>query len=113
MRAVMSLLVASTARGRPLSSRQSAKRLATITALPLDTPATVSWWGKGAEVTLGRILVHMTTETQRHAGHADIIRELIDGSVGMRPGAAGMSSDDPDWWRDYRDRVEQAARAAG
>jgi hypothetical protein len=86
---------------------------ATIAALPLDTPATVPWWGERAEVTFGHILVHMTTETQRHAGHADIVRELIDGSVGMRPGAAGMSSDDPDWWRDYRDRVEQAARAAG
>jgi hypothetical protein len=86
---------------------------ATIAELPLDTPATVSWWGEGAEVTLGHILVHMTTETQRHAGHADIVRELIDGSTGMRPGAAGMSSDDPDWWREYRDRVEQAARAAG
>ena len=84
-----------------------------IADLPLDTPATVSWWGEGAEVTLGRILVHMTTETQRHAGHADIVRELIDGSVGMRPGAAGMSSDDPDWWREYRDQVEQAAKSAG
>ena len=34
-------------------------------------------------VTLHHILVHVTADTQRHAGHADIIRELIDGSVGM------------------------------
>jgi uncharacterized damage-inducible protein DinB len=28
------------------------------------------------------ILVHMVEETARHAGHADIIREQLDGSVG-------------------------------
>ena len=54
----------------------------------------------------------LSAETQRHAGHADIVRELIDGSVGLLPGMTNMSSD-PDWWRGYRDRVEQAARAAG
>ena len=85
---------------------------ATIAELPLDTPARVPWWGD-ADVTLGRILVHMIAETQRHAGHADIVRELIDGSVGLLPGITNMSSDDPAWWRDYRDQVEQAARAAG
>jgi hypothetical protein len=85
---------------------------ATIAELPLDATATVPWWG-GAEVTLGRIVVHMTAETQRHAGHADIVRELVDGSVGLLPGSSNMSSDDPAWWRDYRDEVERAARAAG
>ena len=33
--------------------------------------------------TLRWILNHMLEETARHAGHADITRELIDGSVGM------------------------------
>lgn len=28
------------------------------------------------------VLVHMIEETARHAGHADILREHIDGSVG-------------------------------
>ena len=37
-------------------------------------------------MTLHRILVHMTAETNRHAGHADIVRELIDGAVGMSEG---------------------------
>jgi uncharacterized damage-inducible protein DinB len=32
--------------------------------------------------TLRWILVHMIEETARHAGHADILREQIDGSVG-------------------------------
>jgi hypothetical protein len=86
---------------------------ATIAELPPDAPAPVPWWGEGAEVTLGHVLVHMTTETQRHAGHADTVRELIDGSVGLLSGGTKVSSDDPGWWRDYRDRVEQTARTAG
>jgi hypothetical protein len=85
---------------------------ATIAELPLDATATVPWWG-GDTVTLGRILVHMTAETQRHAGHADIVREMVDGAVGLLQESDNMSSDDPAWWRDYRDRVEQAAKAAG
>lgn len=36
----------------------------------------------GRRPTLRWILVHMVEETGRHAGHADIIRELIDGAVG-------------------------------
>jgi hypothetical protein len=86
---------------------------ATIAELPLDAPATVPWWGEDGTVTLGRILVHMTAETQRHAGHADIVREMIDGSVGVLKESDNLSSGDPAWWRDYRDQVEQAAKAAG
>ena len=71
------------------------------------------WWGADATTTLGRILVHMTAEAQRHAGHADIVRELVDGSVGLLPKSSNMSSGDPAWWRDYRNQVEQAAKAAG
>ena len=54
---------------------------ATIDELDLDTIGTVAWW-QPAEVTLHRVLVHVTAETQRHAGHADILRELIDGATG-------------------------------
>jgi hypothetical protein len=83
----------------------------TIAELPLEATGTVSWWG-GATVTLGSILVHITAETQRHAGHADIVRELIDGAVGLLRQSDNMSSHDPAWWRDYRDQVEHAATAA-
>src|SRR5215213_1831343 len=38
------------------------------------------------EVTLHRILVHTIAEAHRHAGHADIVRELVDGSAGMLDG---------------------------
>jgi uncharacterized damage-inducible protein DinB len=33
-------------------------------------------------VTLRWLLLHMTTETTRHAGHLDILRELTDGATG-------------------------------
>jgi len=38
--------------------------------------------GYDAPVSLRWILVHMIEETARHAGHADILRELIDGATG-------------------------------
>jgi len=54
-------------------------------------------------------LVHMIAETDRHAGHADIVRELIDGSVGVRPGNDNMAPGDRAWWEGYRDRLEEVA----
>jgi uncharacterized damage-inducible protein DinB len=36
----------------------------------------------GQRLTLRWLLAHMTSETARHAGHADIIREQIDGATG-------------------------------
>ncbi|MEO3786741.1 DinB family protein [Actinocorallia sp. B10E7] len=87
---------------------------ATIDALALDAIGRVPHWSAGkSEVTLHRILVHMIAETDRHAGHADIVRELIDGAVGVRAGNDNMASGDKAWWEDYRDRLERVAREAG
>ncbi|HEX6673633.1 MAG TPA: DinB family protein [Actinomycetes bacterium] len=47
----------------------------------LDVEATGTAW-HGATVTLRWVLIHMVEETARHAGHVDIVRELIDGMVG-------------------------------
>jgi hypothetical protein len=56
---------------------------ATIDALALDAIGHVPWWPpERSEVTLHQILIHMIAETDRHAGHADIVRELIDGAAG-------------------------------
>ena len=33
------------------------------------------------------VLMHLLEETARHAGHADILRELIDGGTGRLPGS--------------------------
>jgi hypothetical protein len=85
---------------------------ATITELPLEAPGKVPWWGKDGAVTLHRVMVHVTAETQRHAGHADIVRELIDGSAGLLEGHSNLPGRDAEWWIEHHARVEQAARLA-
>jgi uncharacterized damage-inducible protein DinB len=85
---------------------------ATIEALPLDAPGEVPWWPEERRrVTLQRILVHMTVETARHAGHADILRELIDGTAGQYAGDLNVPGQTPEEWAAYRARLEAAARA--
>jgi uncharacterized damage-inducible protein DinB len=87
---------------------------ATIDALPLDAIGHVAWWPPDRnEVTLQHILVHVVTETHRHAGHADILRELIDGAAGLRPGNDNMLSADEAWWQGYRAKLERVAKEAG
>jgi hypothetical protein len=85
---------------------------ATIDELPLQAVGRVPWWGD-SDVTLLGVLVHVTAETQRHAGHADVVRELIDGSAGLLPGHDNLRIDAPDEWRSFYDRIEAAARRAG
>lgn len=86
----------------------------TIDALSLEATGRVPWWPEErAEVTLLQILVHMIAETNRHAGHADIVRELIDGSTGLRQDNDNMPEVDEQWWSTYRERLESVAREAG
>ncbi|MCX5239405.1 DinB family protein [Streptomyces prunicolor] len=84
---------------------------ATIEALPLDAVGRMPGEG-GHELTLHRTLVHMTYETSRHAGHADVVRELIDGTVGQRAGGTNMAPGEASWWAEHRSRVERAAKEA-
>lgn len=87
---------------------------ATIDTLPLDAVGHVPWWPDDrSDVTLHRILIHVIAETNRHAGHADLVRELIDGAVGVRADNANMAPGDGAWWEDYRKRLERIAREAG
>jgi hypothetical protein len=83
----------------------------TIDEIPLDAVGRVWWWG-GDPVTLHRILVHVTAETQRHAGHADIVRELVDGSAGFLSGHDSLRITDPAAWKTFHDRIADAARRA-
>jgi len=85
----------------------------TISELPLDAPGVVPWWRpESRQVTLGRILIHVATETHRHAGHADIVRELIDGTVGLRPEAPNVPDESEAQWVAHRERLEEVARRA-
>jgi uncharacterized damage-inducible protein DinB len=68
----------------------------TIDTYPLDAPGRVPWWGEGhRDVTLHTIMVHVACDLARHAGHADILREVIDGAVGWR--SPGDNLPDIDW----------------
>ncbi|WP_225826869.1 DinB family protein [Streptomyces naphthomycinicus] len=62
-------------------ARAAADRV--ITELSMDAPGRPAW--RDVTVSLRWVLVHMTEETARHAGHMDILRELIDGATGDRP----------------------------
>jgi Protein of unknown function (DUF664) len=86
---------------------------ATIEALPLDAIGHVPWWPADRnEVTLHHILVRVTAETARHVGHADIVRELIDGAAGWTQARSNLPPSDQIDWQAHRDRVERAARQA-
>lgn len=80
-----------------------------IERLPLDAPGHVPWWG--ADTTLGALLVHVLDDVTRHAGQADIVREGIDSSAGLRPGVDNL------WepvggWSEHVHRLTQIARNA-
>jgi hypothetical protein len=97
-----------------LYRRISAHSDTVIEALPLDAVGRVPWWPpEHAEITLHRILVHTIAEAHRHAGHADIVRELIDGSAGLLDGNDNLAPGDRAWWESHRTRLEQVARDAG
>ena len=81
---------------------------ATISELPLDAVGKVWWWGEDP-VTLHHVMVHVTADTQRHAGHADIVRELIDGSAGMLRGVDNLHIRDPAEQQRFHEQVEAAA----
>jgi hypothetical protein len=77
--------------------------------------STPSVWCRGGpkdrrNASLHLLLVHVVTETNRHVGHADIVRELLDGAVGHRPGVDNLPSVDDGWWAEHRVRLEAVAR---
>ncbi len=78
----------------------------TIAELDLDAPGSVAHWPEERRsTTLGVLLIRMVAETAQHAGHADIVRELIDGRGGRDHDEIG----DENWWRDYVAQIQAAA----
>ena len=79
----------------------------TIAALDLESPGSVAHWPEDRrDTTLGVLLIRMVAETAQHAGHADIIRELIDGKAGP-----DREAFDEPTWQEYVGQVQAAADA--
>ena len=86
---------------------------ATIGELPLDAIGTVPWWPEERRhPTLHTLLVHTIQETARHAGHADIIRESIDGAAGLGEGVSNMPAEaGVAAWKQHYDKLDQIAQS--
>ncbi|MGW4624914.1 DinB family protein [Streptomyces rubiginosohelvolus] len=81
---------------------------ATIDALPLDAPGHVPWWPEPhSDTNLFAVMVHVLGETVRHTGHADILREGLDGRTGLRP--EHEKPIDEEARAAYRAKIERAA----
>lgn len=79
-----------------------------VAQVPLDAPATVAWWPQERRrTTFGHLLVRVVAETAQHAGHAEILRELVDGQAGRDHDDQG----DAGHWAQYVARIRAAADA--
>jgi hypothetical protein len=83
---------------------------ATIDVLDLDTTGYVPWWNE--TVPLFNVMVHRLCDATRHAGHADILREGIDGAVGVDVDTLPLHGRDSDYWRARCVEFERIALAA-
>lgn len=78
----------------------------TVADLELESPAYVAHWADGhRETTLGVLLIRMVAETCQHTGHADILREQLDGRLG---GDRSVAAEE-EFWRERRSQVQSAA----
>jgi hypothetical protein len=84
---------------------------ATIETLDLDDRGYVPWWDE--HVPLFNVMVHRLTDVTRHAGHADILREGLDGAVGVDTDGLPLHGRDSAYWADRCAEIERVARAAG
>ena len=96
-----------------LMRASSAHAAATLAELPLDTVGEVAWWPEARRhPTLHHVALHLIVDVAGHAGHADILRELLDGAAGYRPGNTNLPDRDADAWSAFSARIESAAREA-
>jgi hypothetical protein len=84
---------------------------ATISALDIEAPGHVPWWPR-PDVKLFNVMVHVLTETNRHAGHADILREQLDGAVGSAAWNTALQERGTAFWEAHCAKIERAAEAA-
>ncbi|MEU6019898.1 DinB family protein [Micromonospora sp. NPDC047134] len=66
------------------AAKQTDDLIRTLPDLDFSQPLPdAPWFTPGARWSARRVLLHLIAETAQHAGHADIIREAIDGAKSM------------------------------
>lgn len=84
-----------------------------VRTLPQTAIAQVPWWPEERRrPTLHALLVHLIAETARHAGHADILREQLDGSIGASAENSNLPDLTPAQWAQHVDRLRRIAEEA-
>jgi hypothetical protein len=83
---------------------------ATIAALAIDSQGFVPWWNE--DVQLFSVMIHRLSDSTRHAGHADILREQLDGSVGVDSSSPPLHGRDAMFWNTRYTELEQIATAS-
>ena len=69
----------------------------------VPVPKGVPWYPKDVDAWSVRwVLLHLIEETARHAGHADIIRESLDGATAMPLMAAAEGWPETEWVKPWR-----------
>ena len=81
----------------------------TIETLPIDAPGHVPWWPRPT-VKLFNVMIHVLTETSRHLGHADLLREELDGALGSEATPPSIQAQAA--WSAHRSKIQRAAEAA-
>jgi hypothetical protein len=77
-----------------------------LETLALDAPASVPWWPEDdRDTTFAELVVRVVDETAHHAGHCDILREVIDGRGGGDKDDIG----DEEHWTAYVAKIQAAA----
>jgi uncharacterized damage-inducible protein DinB len=75
---------------------------------PVPVPQDAPWFPKDVKAWSVRwVLLHLIEETARHAGHADIVRESIDGAMAYRLMAAAEGWPATEWLQPWEPPVPQ------
>lgn len=87
----------------------------TCEELELDAVARLPW--RPEPMTLEHVLLHVAVETARHAGHADIVREQVDGMAGLNEGNPNLSGpgaprDGDPFWDEHLTHLRTLAKQA-
>lgn len=83
---------------------------AALDNLELASPAVIPWWSIHRHSTVEHLIVHMIAETSRHAGQLDIVRELLDGQVGLREQALNLPSYSSAQWKEQYSHLQQLSQ---